>query len=197
MTTGVILAGGRSARMGGGEKAGLMLADQPLIAHVADRLRAQVDRIVVSGPPSPFVDCVAIPDSQRGPDGPVSGIYSALEWLTETAPGEPGFLTVPVDGPFLPRDLAARLRGERSAIAADGARNHPTFAWWRTDDLKRARNDITQATSASLMKLSEACDAARIVWRDDVPFFNVNTPAELAEAELRYCAIKKKQMAAR
>lgn len=197
MTIAVILAGGRSARMGGGDKAGLLLAGKPLIAHVADRLRAQVDRILISGPPSPFVDCVAVPDSPGAPDGPVGGIYSALNWLTEIAPDEPGFLTVPADGPFLPKDLAVRLFGERSAIAADSARDHPTYAWWRAEDLERVRNDIMHIASVSLMKLSELCAASRFVWRDGDAFFNINTPVELAEAEVRYKEMTKIQMAAR
>ena len=44
----VILAGGRSRRMGGEVKALLPLADKPLLSHVIDRVSPQVDELLLS-----------------------------------------------------------------------------------------------------------------------------------------------------
>ena len=41
---GLILAGGRGQRMGGGDKALLPLAGRPLLGHVIERLAPQVGR---------------------------------------------------------------------------------------------------------------------------------------------------------
>ena len=47
---GVLLAGGRSSRMGGGDKCLLPLGGQPMLAHIIDRLRPQVSDISSSMP---------------------------------------------------------------------------------------------------------------------------------------------------
>ena len=44
----VILAGGRATRMGGDDKGWVPLAGQPLIVHVLERLRPQVDEVLIN-----------------------------------------------------------------------------------------------------------------------------------------------------
>ena len=46
-TVGVLLAGGRARRMGGGDKCLRPLAGRPLLAHVVERVGPQVDRLVL------------------------------------------------------------------------------------------------------------------------------------------------------
>ena len=46
--TGVILAGGRSSRMGGNDKGLIPLNGKPLYQHVIDRLRPQVEDLLIN-----------------------------------------------------------------------------------------------------------------------------------------------------
>ena len=50
---GIVLAGGRSRRMGGGDKCLLPLAGRPLLAHVIERLKPQISELIVKA--SPFL----------------------------------------------------------------------------------------------------------------------------------------------
>ena len=79
---GVILAGGLSTRMGGGDKPFLPLAGRPVLAHVIERLRPQADRLVINanGDPARFAafGLPVIPDTVPGHPGPLGGILAGL-----------------------------------------------------------------------------------------------------------------------
>ncbi|MFA5684337.1 MAG: molybdenum cofactor guanylyltransferase [Lysobacteraceae bacterium] len=103
--TGVVLAGGRSSRMGQ-DKALLPWQGQPLLQHMQTLLQqAGATRVVVSGD-YPGFD--AIPD-RIGELGPLGGIASVAEALPDGV-----LLLVPVDMPLLTPALLAAL------AAADG-----------------------------------------------------------------------------
>ena len=184
MTLAAILAGGRATRFDGADKGDLRLAGKPLIAHVAARLGRQTDRIVIAGPASPHFGAPAIPDAPDAPAGPAGAVFSVAAWCARHAPEAQGFATAPVDGPFLPADLISRLQnGGESAIAFDGRRAHPTFAWWRLADLSSAKEKLESKSSVSLHDLADACNARRVRWREPGFFFNINTPRDLEAAE--------------
>lgn len=134
--TGLLLAGGQGARMGGQDKGLLLLQGRPLAAHVLERLRPQVGPVAISAnrhaaeyaglgcpvwpdaPPAPHAAAAPAgpPVSSSGPAntryrGPLAGMLAGLtrcttEWLA----------AVPCDSPNLPVDLVARL--------ADALRGH-------------------------------------------------------------------------
>lgn len=191
-TAAVILAGGRGQRMGGVLKAGLMLGGQPLLDHVLQRLGPQIETIAVSAN-DPAVIALAsgrpvLADSHADRRGPLAGILAGMAWA-RSLPGCRFLLSLPVDCPFLPRDLLQRLRreagGARVVVAASGGHPHPTAALWDIGlqpDLARV---VEEGDDLSVRRFYERlphrlCDfpAAGID-----PFFNVNTPAELARAE--------------
>src|SRR5665213_1048945 len=98
---GVILAGGRSQRMGGRDKALLPLAGKPLLAHVVDRLAGQVAPVVINanGDPSRF-DEFRLPttsDTIPGFVGPLAGIVSGMQWARRNAPRATHILSVAAD----------------------------------------------------------------------------------------------------
>jgi len=178
-----ILAGGRSQRMDGRDKALASLGGARLIDRVIDRLAPQADRLLISAPDNYGTDLEAAPDRPGAPDGPAGGIYSLRKWVLENEEGAPGFFTAPVDGPFAPANLIQRL-GEtgRASIASDGARDHPTFAYWRNDALSAAWPGFVKRPSISLTALSKTCKARRVIWRDRFALFNINTEADLDKA---------------
>lgn len=196
--TGALLAGGRSERMGR-EKGLIEIAGKPMIAHVIARLRPQVHRIVIvaNGDPVRFSGtCLpVIGDTVEGHAGPLAGLHAALEWAVSETPEARFVATVPVDTPFFPGDLVARLaaaltgRNAGSAIAASSGRWHPVVGLWdvaligEVEDALRSgvravtRFVETQKSAVVDFPVVEVGDAAID------PFFNVNTPADLEQAE--------------
>lgn len=192
---GVILAGGQSRRMGR-DKALAVLGGRPLIAHVAARLRPQVTALAISanGEPARFADLGVpiLPDPIVGFPGPLAGVLAGLIWARRS--GESLLATVPVDTPFLPHDLVARLTAalgdaEAAVATSQGGADHPTVALWRTD----LADDLAAWLAGGGDRAVRAWHSGRrtlnVVFADgggDDPFFNINTPADLDRAAERW-----------
>ncbi|AWC23772.1 Molybdenum cofactor guanylyltransferase [Aminobacter sp. MSH1] len=192
---GLILAGGRSSRMGGTDKTLLPLGGRPMIRHVLDRLRPQAAPIAINtnADPALFTSFGAeiIADTIAGYQGPLAGILAGMEWAAQK-PGSSHVLSVAGDTPFFPADLAKQLAscGSRGAVAASNGRVHPTFALWplslrdalaaflESGDTRRVMTFIEQA-GLGVVEFPNEQFGARTV----DPFFNINTPEDLAEAE--------------
>lgn len=197
MIAGLVLAAGRSRRMGGRDKAFVPLGGVPLVARAAARLRPQVTLFAISANTAPEELPVSgmpvIADPLPRFQGPLAGMLAGLRWGRDAA-GVSHLATVAVDTPFFPADFVARLAaaaGEGAAVARSGGRIHPTFAllpvtvagdladFLATDPSRRAGAWLARHDPAVVdFALSEAGD----------PFFNVNTPADLAVAEARLAA---------
>src|SRR5579884_3152677 len=110
---GLLLAGGQSRRMGGGDKALRELGGVPLLAHVIERLRPQVDALVLNanGDPARFAafGLPVVADSVADFAGPLAGVLAGLDWTAAHRPDCPFVVSVATDAPFLPRDLVRRL----------------------------------------------------------------------------------------
>lgn len=183
---GVILAGGQARRMGGADKAMLMLNGQPLIRHVWDRLSPQVETLAISanGDPDRFARfrCPVLPDD--GSLGPLSGVLSALNWADRA--GADAVVSTPVDAPFLPGDLVPQLllAGDgRLAIATAAGRDHPVFALWPVTLAEDLARFLDSGAKAKVTAFTEAHHAARASFPDATAFLNLNTPEDLAHAE--------------
>jgi len=127
-----ILAGGQGSRVGGQDKGLLPVAGKPLVAWVAERLREQVGTVFVCA--NRNADRYAqygrvVADAATGFHGPLAGIAAALAACTTR-----WLLTVPVDSPCPPQDLAACLHraaataGAAAAVARAQAQREPLFA---------------------------------------------------------------------
>jgi molybdopterin-guanine dinucleotide biosynthesis protein A len=194
MVAGVILAGGLARRMGGGDKALLEVAGRPLLAHVIERLAPQVDALVLNanGDPSRFArfGLPVVPDTVEGFAGPLAGVLAGMRWAS--ALGHEQVVSAAGDTPFFPVDLVARLRAAQGdqpiAMAATddperGLSEHPTFALWPVrlaDDLEKS---LTEGRMRKVIVWTSRHGCARAVFGGaEFPFFNVNTPEDLAEA---------------
>jgi molybdopterin-guanine dinucleotide biosynthesis protein A len=197
-TVGLILCGGRASRMGGGDKSLLALGQRTIMDFVVQRLSPQVGRIAISanGDPSRFAR-FALPvlaDPLPGNPGPLAGILAGMEWVADF-PGCTTILSVAGDTPFFPPDLALRLadaadRKDRIAVAASEGRRHPVFALWPVS----LRCDLRDFIASGQGKVSAFMDRHGVaqvdfpsVERDSAcvdPFFNINTPEDLASAKL-------------
>jgi molybdopterin-guanine dinucleotide biosynthesis protein A len=181
---GAIIAGGRSIRMGGEEKALKTIGGRTILDRVIARLQPQVDVLAINanGDASRFssTGLGVFPDRLGDIATPLAGIHASLAWARDH--GHDLLLTVPADAPFLPRDLVARL--EAPAIAASGGQEHFIIGAWPThlaDDLERA---ILDDGLLRVRDWAALVGAKPVEWpaRPYDPFFNVNTPADLAEA---------------
>ena len=186
--TGIILAGGKSRRMGGIDKGLMDFLGKPMVAHVLQRLAPQVDEVLINanreaeryaalGPP-------VVQDDIAGFAGPLAGLHKGMR-----VAAHPYVLTVPCDSPLLPMNLVQRLmqglieRDADLAVAKTGAQAHPVFCLCRKSllpDLEQFLNDGGRKIDAWYGRLN----VAEVAF-DDNPqaFANINTPGELLGLE--------------
>ncbi len=192
---GVLLAGGQSRRMGGGDKALRLLGGETILARVIARLRPQVARLVLNanGDPARFAGfgLPVVADSVEGFAGPLAGILAGLDWAAANAPGCELVLSAATDAPFLPADLAARLAAGMAAAGADLAcaasrgQPHPVIGLWPV----RLREELRHALVAEGVRKVDVWTARYRLATVDFPageldpFFNANRPEDLAAAE--------------
>lgn len=193
---GLILSGGLSRRMGGGEKGLLQLGGITLVDRAIARLSPQVGGLAISanGAPDEYArfGLPVLPDTLDGRLGPLAGILSGLTWAQ--AQGASHIVSVAADTPFFPTDLVARLSAAKSAqdciaLAASpdperGLSRHPTFGLWPVT----LRADLEAALKDGLRKVvawtdPHGCALAEFSAEPFDPFFNVNTPQDMAQAE--------------
>lgn len=191
---GVLLAGGQSQRMGGGDKCLRLLAGKPILAHVIERARPQVAALVLNanGDAARFAafGLPVVADDIAGFAGPLAGVLAGLDWAAANLPQATHVASFATDAPFLPRDLVAALRdGMREgayqlACAASDGRAHPVFGLWPL----ALREDLRQALIGGLRKVDQWTGRYRLIEVEFPaapvdPFFNANRPEDLAEAE--------------
>ena len=194
---GLVLAGGRARRMGGRHKAFVELGGRPLIAHVMERLRPQVVHVAISANAErkrlrTYAEAV-LPDPVSGFAGPLAGVLAGLEWLRATHPDIPWLLTVAVDTPFFPCDLAQRLwravseEGADMAVALSGGRVHPVFALWPVWPANALRRALLEEGVRGAGQFLARYRVAHVVFDEGErdPFFNINREESLREAERR------------
>jgi len=183
---GVILAGGLARRMGGGDKGLLPLGAGTILSHVVARLEPQVAGLALNanGDPLRFagLGLPVIRDTIDGFAGPLAGVLAGLDWAAEQGAGH--IVTAAADTPFFPCDLVPRLlaTGAPLALAATPDGVHPTFGLWPV----ALRDDLRAALQGGLRKVVHWTDrhgAAEALFVGGDPFFNVNTPEDLARAE--------------
>jgi molybdopterin-guanine dinucleotide biosynthesis protein A len=194
-TPGILLAGGLARRMGGGDKPLREIGGRSILSRVIARLVPQCDALVINanGDLSRF-KAFALPviaDSIAGYAGPLAGILAGMDWVAANRPGAPFILTAAADTPFLPRDLALRLhdvrraRDAQIAVASSGGRSHHVVALWSVqlrEDLRRAIVDEKLSQVSAWMARYRLAVADWPAAPFD-PFFNVNMPQDIAEAE--------------
>jgi molybdenum cofactor guanylyltransferase len=183
---GVILAGGKATRMDGANKALLQLGYKPLVTHVANRLKPQVTSLGVNA--NRDAEAFSLPtvtDGIGGNLGPLDGILGAMMFAKQN--GCTYALTVSVDTPFIPSDLAERL-SEKSAgqiaIANSNGRIHGTCGLWPVQNAAGLRAFILSGKSLKLMDYLNQTGFVEVAFdgTDPDPFFNINTPDDLAAA---------------
>ncbi|AZO47036.1 MAG: molybdenum cofactor guanylyltransferase MobA [Mesorhizobium sp.] len=194
---GIILAGGQSRRMGGGDKTLLVLGGRSLLDHVVARLVPQVGPLALSanGDPARFArfGLPVLADTVEGHAGPLAGILTGIEWASIACDA---VVTVAGDTPFFPKDLIERLATAAATkpgaitVASSGGRRHPTFALWPLglhDALRRFLVDEDNRRVSAFIDRHDVVDVEFPMMASGGqqidPFFNINMPDDLAIAE--------------
>ncbi len=191
----LVLAGGRAMRMGGGDKALRPFGGATLLDHVLARLAGQGSWIVLNanGDPARFArfGLPVLPDPVAGHPGPLAGVLAGMEWARTHVPETADLVTVPTDSPFLPSDLVARLLQAREAAGAEmacaesGGQPHPVVGLWPVRLAQTLRRALLEEDVRRVDRWTARFALARAAFPTAPfdPFFNVNTPEELAVAE--------------
>lgn len=185
--TAIILAGGQSNRMNGVDKGLMLLAGKPLFQHVIDRIKPQVDFIMINcnryADQYGSLNYPIFADDLKGFLGPLAGIYSGLlrsntDWN----------LFVSCDTPFLPHDLLARLAKfsatHQAIFPFDGKDNHPTILLINKSVIAQLKKYLENG-DRKLMLFLKKIHATAVDFSDTpTSFININTVDMLESANL-------------
>jgi molybdopterin-guanine dinucleotide biosynthesis protein A len=182
--TGLILAGGRSRRMDSRDKGLIPLNGKAMIEHVIDKLKPQVDSIIISANQHRDnyrkTGYKVYADTYDDYRGPLAGICQGLIHINSHY-----LLTVPCDGPLLPTDLAVRLscaaqlHQARAVMVFDGQYNQPTYNLIHRDLITSIQRALVN-NEHKLGKWLIDNGALRVDFFDQKDAFtNVNTPQDL------------------
>jgi len=194
-TLGVILAGGLARRMGGGDKTMRAIAGRPILDHVIERLAPQCASLILNanGDPARFDawGLPVVPDDVPDLAGPLAGVLAALDWTALHHPAIEWVVSVAGDCPFLPRDLVMRMQAERAqmqaelAVAASGYQSHPVVGLWKVSLREALRHALVVEECRKIDRWTARYSLVTTRWPVTPvdPFFNANTPDDVAEAE--------------
>ncbi len=196
---GCVLAGGQSRRMGGQEKALLLLGGQTMLERIVGRIRPQVGPLILNanGDAARYspLDLPVVADNITGFAGPLAGVEAGMKWARQNAHDATHLVTAATDTPFFPEDLVATFVDTMTSpddivMATSQGNRHPVFALWplhlhedlldwlqHTDTFKVMawvhRHNLSLADFSPFEQAGQSID----------PFFNANTPEEFAMAE--------------
>ena len=193
---GLLLAGGLSRRMGGGDKALRRLGDRSLLEHVIDRVQPQVAALVLNanGDPARLAGfgLPVVPDSVPDFAGPLAGILAGLDWAAAERPDCELVVSVPTDAPFLPRNLVVELLAGMDAAGADlacavsGGQPHPVVGLWPVRLREELRYAIVEEEIRKVDVWTARYRLATVPFPEERPgldpFFNANRPEDLDRA---------------
>ena len=156
----IILAGGRSTRMGGRDKCLLPIGGKPLLDHILGIVRPQACDILINtnSDPAPFLEFghPILPDVIADFQGPLSGLLTGMRWSRRRHPHAVHILSVASDTPSLPRDLVTKLaqalvdQNADIAIASCDEGTHPTIGLWPVDLAERLQDDLMETGTRSM-----------------------------------------------
>lgn len=191
---GVLLAGGQSRRMGGGDKCLMELGGKTLLQRIVETAAPQVGPLVLNTNSDPALfasyDLPVAADVIDGFAGPLAGVLTGLEWAQTHAPECDWVASFACDAPFAPADLVARLIAAVEAAGADMAcarsdgRDHPVFALWPV----RLAGELRAAVVDEGVRKVDIWTGRYNIARADFgtgrgdPFFNINRPEDLDDA---------------
>ena len=192
---GIVLAGGQSRRMGGGDKCLRSLGGRTILARIVERAAPQVESLALNanGDPARFAGygLPVVGDSIADFAGPLAGVLAGLDWAAAQAPSCSHLASFAGDAPFLPWDLVRRfvdaVEAEQAdlACAASGGRTHPVFGLWPVALRGALRRAMIDEGIRKVDQWTARYRIAVVAYQAEPydPFFNANRPDDLDVAE--------------
>lgn len=185
---GVIVAGGRGTRLDGRDKLLLRIGERPLIDHVLERVRPQVDTLALNvrrGTEARYaawtrerlpVSC----DPFGGARGPIAGLVAALQWLDRLDREFEWLATFPGDAPFLARNLVGKLLSaiaecRMPVVAVDNQGVQSLCAVWPRESFGWVADGFILGRYRSIRQALDDVGCRRCFFPDGRSFFNINT----------------------
>lgn len=196
---GVILAGGLSRRMGGGDKSLRLIDGTSMLDRIIERLRPQVDSILLNanGNPERFAETglPVVADPIAGHAGPLAGVLAGMEWVSSNRPDSRHIVTIASDTPFFPENLVEKLLTEnenedsRIVLASSCGNRHPVFGLWPVALSGQLRDFLSETDTFKVMAFVKQHDFREASFplvttagQTYDPFFNANTPDDILMA---------------
>jgi molybdenum cofactor guanylyltransferase len=193
----LLLAGGQSRRMGGGAKFMEKLGNQSILARIISIIAPQVSDLVINSnmPSESFSDYSqpVLTDTVTGYVGPLAGVLTGLEYFNGRSEAT-HMLSLPSDAPFIPGNLVARLQtalegapSNTIVMAESVGRVHPVVALWPLALAADLRAALIDEELRKILVFANRYPLKKVAWTEDEgdPFFNINRPEDLAEAQQR------------
>ncbi|MEB6635412.1 molybdenum cofactor guanylyltransferase MobA [Kluyvera cryocrescens] len=173
--------------MGGKDKGLMLLNGKPLWQHVADRLRPQVNSIVISANRNlPVYQASGLPiitDTLPGYPGPLAGILSVIQQVSAE-----WFLFCPCDTPFIPEFLAERLENKRHQAPVvwvhDGERDHPAVVLVHRSLASKIEEYLARGDRRVMVFMREVGGHSVDFSDMKSAFHNMNTPQDLQQNQV-------------
>lgn len=184
---GIILAGGEGRRMGYQNKGLVPLAGKPMIVHVIERMRHQVDALYISANDDleqyeAFHLPVIVDELRWRDQGPLAGIASVLKHLS----GNDIVQVVSCDGPMIPDNLVAVLAASREAgevvYPETKNRGHYLYLQGKVADLKEIES-VLEAKDLRIRALLAKLQAKAVLFTDEEAFLNCNHLEDIQRLE--------------
>ena len=192
---GILLAGGKSSRMGGGDKCLKKLGDKTILEHVISRSLPQVEALILNvnsqcGKYSSY-GLPIVSDVVSGYCGPLAGILTGMEWVKKNFPNCRWLASFPTDAPFFPKNLVKKLflaveqKKASLSYAYSGGRNHPVFGLWPVELEQDLRQSIIEEKVRKIEFWTSKLVTSRAEFTSEPfdPFFNINNPEQFKKAK--------------
>ena len=187
---GVILAGGKSERMGK-DKLFLKLNNKVLIEYTIDKVKKYFKNfIIITKHKNEYFsknNLITVEDCIEGQLGPLVGILTAMKWAKDNLKDCFWVATFPCDTPFFPekiiKEFIEKSKKKDSVLlcASSHGRKHNIFGLWSLELYDKLMEDLTNNKIRKVQDWTEKHKITNVEFKfkDYDPFFNINTEEDL------------------
>ena len=189
---GVVLAGGKSQRFGE-DKCQVKLGDRLLIDYILSEITDEFEEILLVANNSinfkKSKNITLINDFKKNL-GPLGGVLTAMKWVKENNKNYQWISTFPADTPFFKTHILKKFlqainfdENKLFFIKSNNTR-HNIFGLWSIDLLEKLEEDLNKGDrKVEIWANKIGVKSINMHFKNQNPFFNINTKEELAKAE--------------
>jgi molybdopterin-guanine dinucleotide biosynthesis protein A len=191
---GAVLAGGKSQRFGE-DKSQAKLGDKLLIDYILSEIIEEFNEIlVVSNSSINFKksEKISVIEDIKKNLGPLGGVLTAMKWIKDNNKDYKWISTFPADTPFFKNSILQKflqdIQPEESKLFFIKSNNtrHNIFGLWSIDLVDKLEDDLNKGErKVEVWANSIGVKIINIEFKNEDPFFNINTKEDLEKAKDR------------